>query len=104
MESERLQDGIALHYSMPSVHAATITLNHPERGRREITRDFPANRDGWVRAVKDLGLQFNFVSYEQVEKGILDTQRYRVFVLPMSMAVSPAEAKRYGTSRRRAVS
>ncbi len=94
MESERLQDGIALHYSMPSVHAATITLNHPERGRREIRRDFPANRDGWVRTIKDLGLQFNFVSYDQVARGTLETQRYRVFVMPMSMALSPAEAQR----------
>ncbi len=94
MESERLQDGIAIHYSMPSVHAATITLNHPERGRREILRDFPADRDGWVRTVNDLGLQFDFVSYDQVARGTLETQRYRVFVMPMSMAVSSAEAKR----------
>jgi hypothetical protein len=94
MESERLGDGIALHYSMPSVHAASITLNHPERGRREIARDFPANRDGWVRTIKDLGLQFDFVAYEQIEKGKLS--EYRLLILPFSMAISPAEAKAIG--------
>jgi hypothetical protein len=93
MESDRLHDGIALHYSMASVHAASITLNHPERGRRELIRDFAANRDGWVRIIKDLGLQFNFVSYDQVERGVLDKERYRAFILPMSMALSPKEVK-----------
>jgi len=91
MESERLRDGIALHYSMPSVHAASITHNYPERGHREMMRDFPANQDGWVRTIKDLGLQFDFVAYEKVEKGMLSG--YRLFVLPFSMAISPAEAK-----------
>jgi hypothetical protein len=93
MESERLHDGIALHYSMPSVHAASITMNHPERGRRELIRDFAANRDGWVRMVKDMGLQFNFVSYDEVERGVLDKERYRVFIMPMSMALSAREVK-----------
>jgi hypothetical protein len=90
MESERQGDGIALHYSMASVHAATITGNEPERGRSAIGRDFSADRDGWVRVLKDLGLQFDFVAYEQVEKGMLS--KYRVFILPFSMALSPAEA------------
>jgi hypothetical protein len=93
MESDRLEDGIALHYSMPSIHAASITSNHPERGRKELKRNFPANRDGWVKMIKDLGLQFNFVSYDEVAKGVLDKSRYRVFILPMSMALSAREVQ-----------
>jgi len=73
MESERLHDGIAIHFSMPSVHAATITGNHSQRRRGEEARgrSFPGNRDGWVRVVKDLGMQFDFASSEQVKNGIL---------------------------------
>ncbi|PYV44085.1 MAG: hypothetical protein DMG06_07935, partial [Acidobacteria bacterium] len=93
MESHRLQDGIALHYSMPSVHAASITHNHPERGRPQVNRNFAANRDGWVRALNDLGLQFDFVSYDQVEQGQLTNGKYKVFILPFSMALSPREVE-----------
>ncbi len=100
MESERLQDGIAIHYSMPSVHGASI-LGYHERGSDnddEAPTDtsairFPANRDGWVRVTKDLGLQFDFVSSEQLEKGSLASGKYKVLILPLSMAISPAEVK-----------
>ncbi len=94
MEADRLQDGIALHYSMPSMHAATITGNEPaRRGRRgeEPGRNFSGARDGWVRVIKDLGMQFDFVAYEQVEQGRLSSGDYRVFVMPFSMAVSSEE-------------
>jgi hypothetical protein len=93
MEASRKQDGVGLHYSMSSVHAASITGNSPEGRQRAIGRDFPADRDGWVRMINDLGMQFDFVSYDQVEKGALAAPRYRVFVLPFSMALSPEEAK-----------
>src|SRR5262249_42122701 len=92
MESERQGDGIAVHYSLPSVHAAGI-LGFHERSRKDDDDDpgFPANRDGWVKSLTDLGLGFDFRSSEQVAKG-LDPARVRVFVLPLSLAVSPQEA------------
>jgi hypothetical protein len=94
MESERLSDGIAVHYSMPSVHAAGILGLH-ERAKNEDDEDpgFPADRDGWVRGLTDLGLSFDFVSSEQVETGALDPARYKVLVLPLSLALSPGEAQ-----------
>jgi Beta-galactosidase trimerisation domain/Beta-galactosidase len=102
MESERLQDGIAIHYSMPSVHGASI-LGYHHRGRNDDEGDetsdvrFPANRDGWVRVIKDSGLQFDFLSSEQLEKGSLVSGKYKVLILPLSMAVSPAEVKAIDT-------
>jgi len=92
MESERLHDGIAVHYSMSSVHAAGI-LGFHDRGRKddEDAPGFPANRDGWVRGLTDLGLSFDFVSSEQVETGALDPARFKVFVMPLSLAVSARE-------------
>jgi hypothetical protein len=95
MEAERLSDGVAIHYSMPSVHAAGILGHHPNRDEEEAPesggRDFPANRDGWVRAIKDLGLSPDFVASEQVEQGGLSGRR--VFILPFSLALSGAEVQ-----------
>jgi len=99
MESMRQQDGIAIHYSMPSVHGATILGYHQrssdddDEAPRGTSLSFPANRDGWVRTIKDLGLQFDFVSSEQLEQGSLASGKYRVLILPLSLALSPAEAK-----------
>jgi hypothetical protein len=88
MEAERLDDGVALHYSMASVHAAGILGQHPGRGEK-ATRSFPENRDGWVRLLDDLGLSFRFLATPQVEAGALDGKR--VFVLPYSTALSDRE-------------
>jgi hypothetical protein len=99
MESERLHDGIALHYSMPSVHAASI-LGYHKRSRDDDDEapvrtglSYPANRDGWVRTIKDLGMQFNFVSADQMQNGELTPGKYKVLILPFSAALSDAEEK-----------
>ena len=95
MESERVGDGIAIHYSMPSVHAAGILgLHSSAKGDDEDGGPgFPANRDGWTRTLTDLGLSYDFLAAPQIEAGALDARRVRVLVLPFSMAVSPAEAQ-----------
>jgi hypothetical protein len=99
LESERLGDRIALHYSMPSVHGASILGYHQNfdggqtKAPEKPTANFPANRDGWVRVVKDLGLQFDFVASEQLEQGALSAGKYRVLILPLSVALSAEEAK-----------
>jgi hypothetical protein len=46
-----------------------------------------------VRTIKDLGLQFDFVSSEQVEQGGLVSGKYRVLILPLSLALSSKEVK-----------
>ncbi len=99
MESERLHDGIALHYSMPSVHAASI-LGYHKRTRDDDDEmpvrtglTFPANRDGWVRSIKDLGMQFNFIDADLMRKGELIPSKYKVLVLPFSSALSDDEVK-----------
>ncbi len=99
MESTRQQDGIAIHYSMPSVHGATILGYHQrssdddDEAPQQTALSFPANRDGWVRTIKDLGFQFDFVSSEELEKGALASGKYKVLILPLSVALSPAEEK-----------
>jgi hypothetical protein len=90
MEAERLDDGVAVHYSMPSVHAAGILGHHDRDAAETAQTSFPANRDGWVKLLDDLGLSFRFLAAPQVEAGALRGRR--VFVLPYSTALSDREA------------
>src|SRR5215217_1142152 len=97
MESTRQQDGIALYYSMPSIHAASILGYHqrssddddevPDKARLS----FPANRDGWVRTIKDLGLQFDFISSEDVAARGIANDKYKIVILPLAFALSEEE-------------
>ena len=92
MEAERLDDGVAVHYSMSSVHAAGILGQHDREEAKAGGTSFPANRDGWVSVLDDLGLSFRFLATPQVEEGAL--QGKRVFVLPYSTALSDREVGR----------
>ncbi len=82
-QATRLHDGIALHYSHPSLQAGLL----------EDREDHVAEvRDAWVKLLEDCGLQYDFVSRQQLEAGKLQ-QGYRVLILPESIAVSAAEAQ-----------
>jgi hypothetical protein len=97
MESTRQQDGIALYYSMPSIHAASILGYHQRSSDDEdevgdkARLSFPANRDGWVKTIKDLGLQFEFISSEEVAKSQISNEKYKVVILPLAFALSDEE-------------
>ena len=98
MESERRQDGIALYYSMPSIHAATILGYHQRSSDDDEVPDkahlsFAANRDGWVKTIKDLGLQFDFISSEDVAKNPIPIEKYKVLILPLAFALSNDEIR-----------
>lgn len=80
--ARRLNDGIAIHYSQPSVHGAFII------GHRDSHN---ASRNAWVDIITDCALQFDFVAYAQVEMGILRKRGYKVLIMPESVALSPKE-------------
>lgn len=89
--------GIAIHYSYPSIHGAWIVDGEilervSYQSSRTFTR-FGQNRDGWVKILRDAGFQFDFLSYRDLEKGGLTGGPYRVFVLPMSVALSDEEVE-----------
>jgi len=73
--------GIAVHYSMPSVHGS-YAINQEQK--------FTNNREGWVNLLEGCGYQYNFLAAQQIEEGGLDA--YSVLILPFSIAVSDAEA------------
>jgi hypothetical protein len=97
MESQRRQDGIALYYSMPSIHAATILGYHQRSSDDDDEKpdkahlSFAGNRDGWVKTIKDLGLQFDFISSEEVAKNRIPIEKYKVLILPLAFALSNEE-------------
>jgi len=98
--AERSNDGIAIHYSFPSIHGSWIVDGHttgPDEGIGEgagpTFRKFEANRDGWVNLLKDLAFGFDFLARQQIEAGDLIRRRFRVLILPFSVAISEREAQ-----------
>ncbi|MFQ6098722.1 MAG: beta-galactosidase, partial [Armatimonadota bacterium] len=80
--TRRQHDGIAIHYSQPSINAAFLL------DKRQEIADV---RAAWVKLLEDDGLQYDFLSYAQIENGALAMPRYKVLILPMSIALSAKE-------------
>ena len=83
-DAKRQHDGIAIHYSHPSINAALLM---------DKDQEIVKVRDAWVKLIEDMGLQYNFVSYAQIEEGILQSEDegYKLLILPESIALSDAE-------------
>ena len=96
--SARQADPIAIHYSQPSMRTEWMLAQRPKgdawvnRGSATERRDsdFLRDRESWCKLVEDLGLQYKFVSYGQVESGELK-RGYRMLIMPRSSALSAAE-------------
>ena len=97
INSRRLHDGIAIHYSQPSmqVHWLLDNVGNSRRWMSHSGEDrhshFTGVRNSWTKLVEDLGLQYEFVGARQIEEGRLQGGRYRVLVMPQSLAVSSLE-------------
>lgn len=100
INSRRLADPIAIHYSQPSMRIEWMLAQRP-KGESWVTRnssteyrdsDFLRLRISYCKLLEDEGLQYNFVSYGQVEEGELVNQGYKVLILPRSTALSVREA------------
>jgi glycosyl hydrolase family 42 (putative beta-galactosidase) len=99
---ERMDNRIAIHYSQASIRAHWMFDSREDRDtwpRRfssyeAVHSRLARVRDSFMRVVEDLGLQYNFVSYEQIENGELERGGYRVLLLPQSVAMSARECDR----------
>ncbi len=76
------KDGVAMHYSHPSLFAGIATDNE---------RAWRLGLDSWKYLLDDLGLGFTFVSAGQIEKGQLQYPEYKVIILPVSFCLSTRE-------------
>jgi hypothetical protein len=101
INSRRLHDPVAIHYSQSSFRTAWM-LQHQPKGNKWVERnasterldsDFLRLRESYCRLIEDLGLQYRFVAYEQVEQGELLRGGYRVLILPNSLSLSEGEAR-----------
>lgn len=99
INSEGQSDPIAIHYSQPSQRTEWMLDQRP-KGEAWVERtsaseegsNFQRLRESYCRLVEDLGLQYRFVSYDQVEQGALLRGGYRILILPQSTSLSQAEA------------
>ena len=97
--SRRLHDGIAIHFSQPSMQVHWLLDNvanardWPLRSGGDHNSHFIAVRNSWTKVIEDLGLQYEFVGRRQVEEGKLGRGEYKVLILPQSLALSAQEAE-----------
>ncbi len=100
INSTRVTDPIAIHYSQASMRTEWMLSRRPEgdawtKRLAKIERtdnNFMRLRESWCRLIEDQGLQYNFVSNVQLENGELLNRGYRVLVLPASSSLSKGEA------------
>jgi hypothetical protein len=98
LNSRRLHDGIAIHYSQASIQVHWL-LDNVQNAREWMLNSggdrhshFTGVRNSWTKLIEDLGLQYEFVGRGAIEEGELGTGSYRVFIMPQSLAVSAGEA------------
>lgn len=99
MLSEYLPSPIGIYYSQPSiqVHWMLDSRKDGDTWPRRFSSyerthsSLIADRLAWMRLIEDLGLQYEFVAYEEVKRGALRGGRYRVLILPKTIALSDTE-------------
>ncbi len=100
MSAKRDPAPIAIHYSHPSIQVAWM-LDSREDGdtwpRRfssyeAVHSRIARNRDSWTKLIADLGLQYDFISTQQILDGVLEQRGYRALILPESLAMGDEEA------------
>ncbi len=97
--ASRLQDGIAIYYSHPSIQVSWM-LDAEPHGRSWPNRNDDHRlgtshnvRRAWEMLLNDAGLDYDFLAYDEVAlHGV--PARYKVLILPASYALSDVEARR----------
>ncbi len=81
--ARRENDGIAMLYDQTAVHAASA-YSHPSY----VVRSLASFQD----LLSDLGLQYDYVTVEQLEAKELESDKFRLLILPYSLAMAPKTA------------
>ncbi|MGE5648219.1 MAG: beta-galactosidase [Acidobacteriota bacterium] len=97
MNSTVREDGVAMHFSMASIRGSWITDGKiseglgNSNGTSKNFRELMKRRSAWAKELERQGVQFRFLATPQIEAGALD--KYRVLILPYSIAISDKEAR-----------
>jgi hypothetical protein len=82
---------IAILYSQPSLYVAWIQDGDARSGRSQAVERHHRCYFGWQKALRQLGLQYHCISYEELAKQGLDRKRFDLLILPDAAAMSAAE-------------
>ncbi len=85
----RENDKIAVHFSEASRIADSLMAERES----DYSAAYAKSLVDFNKALEDSGLQYQYVSYEQVETGELAKGGYKVFIMPHSWSVSTVEAR-----------
>jgi hypothetical protein len=86
MRCEMLDGGVAMLFSHPSTYANRIESGTTYGGYENSHR-------AWHRAIRELGLNFRYVTDRQLRRGEFDPKRYKVLILAQAEAIAPKEAE-----------
>jgi hypothetical protein len=97
--SEWVDDGVALYYNHASIQLSWI-FDAEAHGKTWINRNADGElgsselvRHAWINMLRDEGIQFGWLSYvDLIQQGV--PAKYRVLVLPATLCLSDAEARR----------
>ncbi len=97
--SRWIHDGVAIYYSHPSIQVSWC-LDIEPHGSTWVNRGNDARlgtshnvRKAWEYLLTDSGIQYDFISYDQVVTGGVPDE-YKVLILPACYALSDIEAQR----------
>ena len=95
-------DPIGIYYSHPSLQAGWA-MDAIVHGKSWVNRNGSIDsknqtmgilRNVWCKVLEDLGFQYDFISYLDVEEGRIDlNKRFKVIILPRTICLSDLEAQ-----------
>ena len=95
-------DPVGIYYSHPSIQAGWV-MDAMTHGKSWINRKSSIDdnnqtagvlRAVWCKILEDLGFQYDFISYLDVQEGEIDlNKRFKVIILPRIISLSDREAK-----------
>jgi len=95
-------DPVGIYYSHPSIQAGWV-MDAITHGKTWINRKGSIDdnnqtagvlRNVWCKLLEDLGFQYDFISYLDVEEGAVDlSQKFKVIILPRTICLSEREAQ-----------
>jgi hypothetical protein len=96
--AEWRHDGVAILYNHASIQLSWI-MDAQAHGSTWVNRNGDASRGGshmvrraWENMLRDEGIQYNFISYDDVIRNGISSQ-YKVLILPAALTLSDAEAR-----------